>query len=285
MRIYDDPAGGVASSAGDGPLTERAGRIVAAHKLLRRARRYQAGEFLADGSQAVREAVAGDPGTVRELYVTAAGAERHLNIVRAALRVNITVTEVTDKAAAKLSDAITPQGITARCVLPDTDPTPLLAAQPRLLAVMVETSDPGNAGTIIRLADAAGADGVITVGENVDPFGPKAVRSSAGSIFHLPVVHLDNPADLPGLLAEAGVQTLATTGRTENELGTPEVDELLTLPTAWLFGSEAHGLPGAVIDTADAAVRIPLYGRAESLNLAAAAAICLYASATAQRRR
>lgn len=282
------PAG---AAAGDAPagdaLTERAGRIIAAHKLHRRSRRYEAGEFLADGAQAVREAVTAErtrPGTVRELYVTAAGSARAVEIVRTALDLGILVTEVTDRAAAKLSDAVTPQGLIARCVLPDADPSALLASAPRLVAVLVETSDPGNAGTIIRLADAAGADGVIVAGDAVDPFGPKAVRASAGSVFHLPIVHAADPLALIAALGSAGLSVLATTGGAELELGSAEADSLLELPTAWLFGSEAHGLTDSVIDTADAAIRIPIYGRAESLNLAAAAAICLYASATVQRR-
>lgn len=299
------------ASRGESPdaLSERSGRIVAAHKLLRRARRAGAGEFLADGAQSVREAVAAErerPGTVRQLFVTAAAASRNVEIVRAALSLGISVSEVADRAAAKLSDALTPQGITALCTLPAAFRSPppaagraneqqaardcdqalsdVLAGSPRLLAVMVETSDPGNAGTIIRLADAAGADAVIVAGESVDPFGPKAVRASVGSIFHLPVVPASSTAALLHLLAEAGIASLATTGRAGVDLGRIDGSGQLERPTAWLFGNEAHGLPESVIDAADHAVRIPIYGKAESLNLAAAAAICLYASAAAQRR-
>lgn len=271
-------------------LTDRSARIVAAHRLLRRARRAEAGEFLADGAQAVREAVAaerGTPGTVRELYVTADAAARQVAIVRSALDLGITVTEVTDRAAAKLSDAVTPQGITARCALPtaftaDLDAT--LAGRPRLVAVLVETSDPGNAGTIIRLADASGADAVIVAGDSVDPYGPKAVRASVGSVFHLPILRAPRPEALLATLAHAGIRTLATTGTAELDLPGADAAGLLAGPTAWLFGNEAHGLASSVIHAADQAIRIPLYGKAESLNLAAAAAICLYASATAQRR-
>jgi TrmH family RNA methyltransferase len=271
-------------------LTDRSARIVAAHKLLRRARRTESGEFLADGAQAAREAVAAErriPGTVRELYVTAEAAARQVTIVRAALDLGITVTEVTARAAAKLSDAVTPQGITARCALPASYAdglAALLTARPRLIAVLVETSDPGNAGTVIRLADAAGADAVIVSGDAVDPFGPKAVRASVGSVFHLPVVRAPHPEKLVGELAAAGIRTLATTGAAEWTLPEADAAGLLTEPTAWLFGNEAHGLGRGVMDAADHTVRIPIYGSAESLNLAAAAAICLYASATAQRR-
>ncbi len=271
-----------------GALTERSSRIVAAHRLLRRSRRAEAGEFLADGAQAVREAVAAErerPGTVRELYVTEAAAGRHVEIVRAAFDAGLAVTQVTDKAAAALSDAITAQGLTARCALPDDDPSALLDGEPRLLAVLVQAADPGNAGTVIRLADAAGADGVVLAGHAVDPWGPKAVRASAGSIFHLPVVRASDPLALVSRLSGAGLSVLATTGAAALDLDAAAAGGILDLPTAWLFGSEAHGLPDEVLAAADEAVRVPIHGRAESLNLAAAAAICLYASASAHRRR
>lgn len=274
-------------------LTDRSARIVATHKLLRRARRAESGQFLADGAQAVREAVAAERergGTVHEIYVTAAGSARNTQIVRDAFDAGITVTEVTERAAAKISDAVTPQGLTARCALPagaaadaDQSLADVLGRAPRLVAVLVETADPGNAGTVIRLADAAGADAVILAGDAVDPWGPKAVRASAGSIFHLPVLRAADPTELVGRLSADGLSVLATTGYAETDLDSAIAGGLLELPTAWLFGSEAHGLTGAVIAAADAAIRVPIHGRAESLNLAAAAAVCLYASASVQR--
>ncbi len=203
--------------------------------------------------------------------------------MRAAFAAGVEVTQVTDRAAAALSDTVTPQGIVARCALPDLDPAGLLAASPRLVVVLVATSDPGNAGTVIRLADAAGADGVLIAGDGVDPFNPKAVRASAGSLFHLPVARVADLDTLPGALADAGLSVLATSGSADLDLDRAAADGILELPTAWLFGSEAHGLPDALIERADAAVRVPIYGRAESLNLATAAAIVLYASARAHR--
>ncbi|TKV58936.1 RNA methyltransferase [Nakamurella flava] len=267
-------------------LTERSSRIVAAHKLLRRPRRTEAGQFLAEGAGPVTEAIAAErdrPGTVLELFVTEAAAARHVDLVRSAFAAGVEVTQVTERAAAALSDTVAPQGLVARCALPETDPDELLASSPRLLAVCVETNDPGNLGTIIRLADAAGADGVLVAGDAVDPFNPKTVRATTGSLFHLPVVRVRDRAEAIKALHEAGVSVLATTGTAELDLPTASAQGLLELPTAWLFGSEAHGLPAAVVTAADAAVRVPIYGRAESLNLATAAAVCLYASATAQR--
>ncbi len=267
-------------------LTERSARIAAAHRLLRRSRRGEAGEFLADGAPAVTEAIGyarEHPGAVLELYVTAAAGARHVDVVRAAFAAGVEVSQVTDRAAAALSDAVTPQGIVARCALPDLDPAPLLGADPKLLVVLVETSDPGNAGTVIRVADAAGADGVLIAGDGVDPFNPKAIRASAGSLFHLPIGHVGAVDALPSLLADAGLSVLATTASAELDLDRAAADGILDLPTAWLFGAEAHGLPDDLIRRADAAVRVPIYGRAESLNLATAAAIVLYASARAHR--
>jgi TrmH family RNA methyltransferase len=260
---------------------------VAAHKLLRRSRRVEAGEFLAEGAPAVAEAIAhavDHPGVVLELYLTEAAGGRHTDLVRRAYAAGIIVTQVTDRAAASLTDAVSPQGLVVRCTLPTNTVADLLATSPRLVAVLVQTNDPGNTGTVIRLADAAGADGVIVAGDAADPWNAKAIRASAGSLFHLPVVPARDPAALVGELAAAGLSVLASTGRADLELGSADAESILDLPTAWLFGSEAHGLPEEIIGLADESIRIPIYGRAESLNLAAAAAVCLYASATAHRR-
>lgn len=267
-------------------LTERSGRIVAAHRLLRRSRRAQTGQFLAEGRQVVAEAIAYarlHPGAVRELYVTEAAAKRHVHVVRSAFAAGVAVTQVTDRAAAKLTDAVTPQGLVARCLVLDTDPVRLLDPAPRLLAVLVETGDPGNLGTVVRVADAAGADGVLLVGSAVDPFNPKAVRATAGSLFHLPVARMQEPSEVVRWLDGHGLITLATTAGAGVDLHDAARDGLLDSPTAWLFGSEAHGLPDLLVEGSDEAIRVPIYGQAESLNLAAAAAVCLYASAAAHR--
>ncbi len=157
----------------------------------------------------------------------------------------------------------------------------LLARAPRLLAYLVEPNDPGNLGTIIRTADAAGADAVLLDG-GVDRYNGKVIRASAGSIFHLPVIE----CAAEDFLAESehiGMTAIATTGRAELDLDALSDDGTLAGPTVWLFGTEARGLPDSILAAADVHVRIPVYGRAESLNLASAAAVCLYASARAQR--
>ncbi|HLY33255.1 MAG TPA: RNA methyltransferase, partial [Jatrophihabitantaceae bacterium] len=139
-----------------------------------------------------------------------------------------------------------------------------------------------NLGTIIRTADAAGADAVLLAG-GVDAYNGKAVRASAGSLFHLPVVECD-VTELLTAASAAGITTLATSAAAAADLDDLGAAGVLAQPTMWLFGSEAHGLPDGVLGAANQTVRIPMYGRAESLNLAAAVAVCLFASARAQRR-
>jgi TrmH family RNA methyltransferase len=232
--------------------------------------RSETGRFLAEGAPAVREALA--TGAVVELFATAVAMQRHPELCADAAEISI-------KDAVALSETVSPQGLIAVCRLAVSSLADVLAAAPRLLVVLVEPNDPGNVGTIIRTADAAGADAVVMDG-GVDAYNGKAVRASAGSLFHLPIVE----SRVADVLAADGLTTLATTGSGSSDLDDLIDDATLGAPTAWLFGTEAHGLPASVLATADRTVRVPVYGRAESLNLAAAAAVCLYASARAQRR-
>lgn len=194
------------------------------------------------------------------------------------LLTDVPVQVVTERAAKVLSDTVTPVGLVAVCKLPADSLDQVLAAAPQLIVVAVELSEPGNAGTLIRLADAMGADAVILAGDSVDPYNGKCLRASAGSIFSLPVVEAPDPAAVVGALTAAGLQVLATT--IDGEVALDEAD--LSVPTAWLFGSEAHGLATEVSRLAGHRVRIPMIGSAESLNVAAAAAICLYESTRAR---
>jgi TrmH family RNA methyltransferase len=181
-----------------------------------------------------------------------------------------------------LSDTVTPVGLVAVCSLPETSLSDVLAARPRLVLVAVAVSEPGNAGTLIRLADAMGADAVVLAGHGVDPYNGKCLRASAGSIFSLPVLEVTDTEELIAALQGIGVRVLATTVDGETSLDNPELASGLSQPTAWLFGPEAHGLASDVAALADVRVQIPMRGGAESLNVAAAAAICLYQSARAQ---
>ncbi|MEV4759869.1 RNA methyltransferase [Micromonospora sp. NPDC049559] len=267
----------------DVPLfTPRTPRVVAARRLQRRRDRENTRRFLAEGPQAVREALT-RPDTVVELFGTPAALTRYADLAATAEDAGVPVSPVTDDALAALAETVAPQGLVAVCQHLDVPLATALAARPRLVAVLVEIRDPGNAGTVLRTADAAGAGAVVFAGDAVDPYNGKCVRASAGSLFHLDVVRAGDPADVVARLRAAALATLAASGYGETDLDDLADRGELSRPTAWLFGSEAHGLPAELADAADARVRVPLHGRAESLNLAAAAAVCLYASARALR--
>lgn len=260
--------------------TERTPRVVNAAKLHRAAARKKAGVFIVEGENSVEAAIA--TGAATDVFVTEAAAERFEPIVRSATYMNVYIHLIDERAAKHLSDTHTTTGLFAVCkpVLWGTGKA--LQGNPTLVSVPVLTSDPGNAGTLIRVSDAVGADAVVFAGETVDPQSCKTVRSSAGSLFHLPVARDINVKDVLGQLRSKGLQILATSA--DGEVSLDEADELLTKPTAWLFGNEAHGLGEELLAEADLRVRIPIRGRAESLNLATAASICLYESAKAQAR-
>lgn len=291
--------------------TARSARVAASRKLLRRAARRSEGAFLADGPQAVREALrfhGSDADDVRvevhEVYVDAALIERHRELLELAEARGLRVVPCDAKAIGSLSDAVTPQGILARCSTLDVPLSALVHPTfvddrrsraetsqaesvrnhgARLLAVPVDVRDPGNLGTIIRCADASGAGGVAILGDSVDPYNPKAVRSTAGSLFHVPITIDPDPFAAITAMKGSGLQIIATEGEASTDLDDVIDTGGLAAPTAWLFGNEAHGLPDEIAELADIRLRIPIRGYAESLNLSTAAAICLFASARAQR--
>nr|WP_246083913.1 RNA methyltransferase [Nocardioides plantarum] len=238
----------------------------------RRSERSERRLFLADGPKAVEGAL-GVPGCVVEVFATASGADL--------VPSGVDVTLVDDRALASLSDSVTPAGVVALCRFVDRPLTHLLQSAPRLVAVCADVRDPGNAGTVIRTADAAGADAVVLAGTSVDLYNPKTLRAAVGSAFHLPVAVEPDPADVVRRLQAAGVTVLATAA--DGEVALHDAGDLLRAPTAWLFGNEAHGLPDDLAALADHRVSIPIHGRAESLNLATAAALCLYESARVRR--
>jgi TrmH family RNA methyltransferase len=268
----------------------RSPRVKAARQLARRSARQRSRLFLAEGPQAVREALGWSPGPglrdglVTELFVTAAAQARYADLVGQAADRGAAVHAVSGEVMAELAQTITPQGLLAVCRFVDVPLEGLTAAAaPRLVVLLANVRDPGNAGTVLRTADAAGAGGVIFSDASVDPYNSKCVRASAGSVFHLPVVVGSPLRQATAALREAGLQILAADGSADTDLARLEADGTLARPTAWLFGNEAWGLPADLLALADQAVAVPIYGRAESLNLAAAAAVCLYASARAQK--
>jgi TrmH family RNA methyltransferase len=257
-------------------------RVKAARQLAKRAMRERAGSFLAEGPQAVGEALA-HGGIVTQLFLTAAARGRYAGLAGQASRQGAGVHTVSGEVMADLAQTITPQGVLAVCRFVDVPLATLAGAAPRLAVVLANVRDPGNAGTVLRTADAAGAQGVIFSAASVDPYNSKCVRASAGSIFHLALVLGAQVADTVARLREAGLRVLAADGKSGRSLDEIEPGGLLRQPTAWLFGNEAWGLPDDLVALADDVVAVPIYGQAESLNLAAAAAVCLYASARAQR--
>jgi RNA methyltransferase, TrmH family len=266
-----------------GELTStRAPRVRAARRLTKRALRASDRKFLVEGPQAVREALGAD-GVVGEVFLTAETESRHPELGAAAATAGLPVHRVSGEVLSSLAQTVTPQGVVAVCRFVDVPLADVVAARPRLVAVLANVRDPGNAGTVIRAADAAGAGAVVLADASVDVYNGKCVRATAGSLFHLPVVTGAAMDEVAGSLRAAGLRLLAADGAGDRDLDDEADSGALDGPTAWVFGNEAWGLPAELRALADAVVRVPIHGRAESLNLATAAAVCLYASARAHR--
>ncbi len=260
----------------------RSPRVRAAAKLAKKNQRTETGLFLIEGPQAVAEALHYRPDLVIEVFATANALDRHPALAQAASTAQVRVETVTDAVLDVIADTVTPQGVIAVCRQFALTLDEVIARGPRLVAVLEEVRDPGNAGTIIRVADAAGADAVVLTGTSVDVFNPKVVRATTGSLFHVPVVVGVPLATALERLRGAGARILAA-DISGDDLLAVRSDGELDGPTAWLFGNEARGLTAEQLAMADRAVIVPIYGQAESLNLATAAAVCLYESAFAQR--
>jgi RNA methyltransferase, TrmH family len=256
----------------------RSPRVRAVAKLTKRSARTETGLFLLEGPQAVREALAYRPDTIVELFATHAGWEKHPDLRAAAAEHDVDVEYVLNA----MADTVTPQGVVAVVQQTPTSVRDVFAASPRLVAICEEVRDPGNLGTIIRAADAAGADAVVLTGRTVDPYNPKVVRATTGSLFHLPISVGGSLEDVVQRAHAAGLLVLAADVKGDDLLQA-RAGGVLAQPTAWLFGNEAHGLEESALELADHVLKLPIFGRAESLNLATAASVCLYESAFAQR--
>ncbi len=260
----------------------RSPRVRAVAKLATRNARQDTGLFLLEGPQAVTEALEYRPGLVLELFATPTALERYPGVAQAAAHAELEVEFVSEQVLDSMADTVTPQGFVAVCRQFPTSIKDIFAAGPKLVAILEEVRDPGNAGTIIRAADAAGADAVILTGRTVDPYNPKVVRASTGSIFHIPIAVDVELEDVARFVQSAGLQLLAADIKGEDLL-LARADGTLAKPTAWLFGNEARGLTAENLAIADRVVTVPIYGNAESMNLATAASVCLYESAFSQR--
>lgn len=268
-----DTNGPTDSGAVELELVPRA-QLRSARRLLQRRGRDESGKFLVEGVQAVREALL--HGEVEALITT--DPVRHADLLEVGSPAETWLAG--DEDAAQLSDTVTSQGVFA--VARQVQATWADVEQPRLVVICAQVRDPGNAGTVIRCADAFGADAVVLTKGSVELHNPKTVRASVGSVFHLPVVTGVDLADAVEHLRAQGLQVLAADG------GGASLDELakldqLSRPTAWIMGNEAWGLPDLERSLADRVVGVPMWGQAESLNLSTAAAVCLYATASAQR--
>jgi TrmH family RNA methyltransferase len=260
----------------------RSPRVRGVAKLAKRDARQHTGLFLLEGPQAVSEALRFRPELVVELYGTPTALDRYADIAQGAAAAGVDVEFVTEEVLDSMADTVTPQGIVAACRQFPTSVKDLLAGTPALIAILEEVRDPGNAGTIIRAADSAGADGVILTGRSVDLYNPKVVRATTGSLFHLPVAMGVELVDVVERAHASGMQVIAADIKGEDLLAARR-EGILDKPTAWLFGNEARGLTDANFELADRAITVPIYGAAESMNLATAASVCLYESAFAQR--
>jgi len=216
---------------------------------------------------------------VRDVFVTNDVAHRHPDLVRQADGSSARVTLVSEQVGKSLGETVHPQGVVAVVDLPATDLDAALVPGLRLAVLLDGVADPGNAGTVIRTAAAAGAEAVVFSSNSVDPYGAKCVRASAGAVLHVPIVVGADVEQSVQRLRDVGVQVLAAALDGDDLFAQGDA---LGRPTAWLFGGEAHGLAPEHIALADRRVRIPMTTRVESLNLAAAASVCLYASARAR---
>ena len=265
----------------DNPRADRVRRVSG---LVGRSARSRSGLMLVEGPQAVRELAAHRPDAVRDVYVREDAWQTHADVVDAARRATRWVHPVTAEVSTAMSGDS--QGI---CAVASVDAISRELPEPSVgetIVVIAQGRDPGNVGTIIRTADAFGAVGVVVVAGTVDASSPKVVRSSAGSVFHIPVCVVASFTDARTLVHGRSAALLGTSGGA----GSLSLSDLLvqglsarsrlSQSHAWVFGNEARGLSGEEMRLCDALVSIPMAGEAESLNVASAAATCLFASQT-----
>jgi|SRR5215211_3499536 len=255
----------------------------AARRLLRRKGRQSARRFLIEGPQAVSEAL-DRPGTVIELIVADDSLHHHQELLDTASKVGARIAVTSAHAVDQLAATVTPQGLVAVCHMVHVSAVDALAGAPQLVVLCDQVRDPGNLGTVIRCADAFGADAVLVSRDSVDVYNAKTVRATTGSLFHVPVAVAVDLTEAVTLARDSGLQVFGADAAAPCKIDDLAKSGELNQPTLWVMGNEAWGLPAEHQSLLDRLVALPLYGRAESLNLSTAAAVFLYASATAQRR-
>ena len=257
-------------------------RVREVRRLAQKAERTSTGLFVLEGPQAVREALLNRPDLLVDVYATPTALERHADIASLLAEHEVPTAYATEEVVDAMADTRTPQGVIGVCKQFPVSVRRVFDGEPKLVAILEEVRDPGNLGTIIRAADAAGADAVVLTGRTVDLYNPKTVRSTTGSIFHIPVAVAGDLADAVSRARAAGMSVVAAdvSGR---DLLEARREGALARATAWVFGNEARGLDTAALALVDDVLVVPIYGGAESMNLATAASVCLYESAFAQR--
>lgn len=266
------------------PLSASNPRIASLRRLSgRRKARLEAGRFVIEGPVPIGELLAAGA-DLDELYVDLEQWEQTDDrlplrvVVRDADAAGVPVWGLTTSVFASVSDTNAPQGALAIAVRSPQTMSAIAGSDGPVL-VLVDISDPGNAGTLVRAAEAAGCAGVVFAGSSTDPFGPKAVRAAAGSIVRLPIAEVPEVSDALIELHNAGrtvVAMLVTGG------AAPELTDL-SAPVAIVIGSEAHGLSAAVVADCDIAVTIPMESAVESINAAVAGAVVLFEAARQRR--
>lgn len=260
----------------DNPKAPRVKRVAA---LARKKERIESGRFLVEGPQAVRELLTHRDNLVEAVFATTSNEPWQFEVDRLASDARVEITRVTPQVLAAMAETVQPQGVLAVARIPEATLEDALEGA-KLVAVMHEVRDPGNAGAVLRAADAAGADAVIFSGDSIDPWHPKVVRSTTGSLFHLPVAVSKSLETVVEAIRAAGLEPIAADVRGAD---LTEVRADLAQPIAWIFGNEARGLDEGERRVIGRSLKLPIYGAAESLNLATAASVLLYETAFVQR--
>lgn len=243
--------------------------VKAAAELKQKKYRQQQGLFLAEGLRTVEEAVR--YGTVQSIFYTAIEDDRTRAVLEEAAAKQIKLVCVSDKVLKKIADTEKPQGIIAVCEMRSKRLDDFLASG-KMLLVLDRVTDPGNIGTMLRTADAAGVGGLLLLQGCADIYAPKTVRASMGSLFHLPVLSGLSEELLVQAARKAGYELLVTCLDGADNLYKADLQGRI----AFIMGNEANGVSDALLAAADKRVFIPMQGRAESLNVAMAAGIVMF---------
>jgi len=228
--------------------------------------------FLIEGPHLLEMAANGSA-QISEVFATEAfmSKKEHQGLLRRMASVAGEIFEVTDQVMGRITDTGTPQGIAAVVSCEPVKPGELALQHTALIVVIDGIQDPGNLGTIIRTADAASADAIFLLPDTCDAFMPKVIRATAGSIFNIPLISAE-PDGLMAWLREKKILLAITAADAEKDIYSAD----LSAPLAIAFGNEARGVSSLLKMAADLSLRIPIFGKAESLNVATSAAICLY---------